>query len=102
VVDGGEFDTTTTGVKIGTINTPLTGGTIYWFVYLTNTATPTPNPADIPQGGPSCGASGTTFVNNGAISVAATYGALSTLDPFPAGGVLTTALPAVVALRFSA
>jgi hypothetical protein len=40
LVDGGEFDTTTTGIKEATISQALAADTLYWFAFTAGTAAP--------------------------------------------------------------
>lgn len=101
VVDGGEYDTTATGVKTTTISNVLSPG-LYWFAYVCGTAAPTVrsiaiasiNNAILGVPGSSSGSWSIPW------SVNYTYAALP--DPYTAGGAsLTGGVTTAIAVRFS-
>ena len=100
VVDGGEFDTTTTGVKSATISNVLAPG-LYWFVFHAGVAAPTIR-------GWGVAALNNTILGISAVSgwdsvfrVTKAYAALP--DPFTAGGGWQRGVTApAIAVRFSA
>jgi hypothetical protein len=104
IVDGGEFDTTTTGIKSATISTVLTPNVRYWAAYLCGTAAPTiRTPINSMLDGSIIGISNS--IGNAmppwGLRVAQTYGALP--GTFPASaGFGTTETPAGIFLRYLA
>jgi hypothetical protein len=104
VVDGGEFDTTTTGVKVATVSATLDPNVRYWAAYLCGTAAPTIRvPTNTQLDGTIIGIS--SAIGNQmppwGVRVAQTYGALP--GTFPASaGFGTTEAPAGIFLRYSA
>ncbi len=84
LVDSGELDVATTGLKSATISQALTPGTLYWLACVTGTVAPNLRSLGTAQAIPSLGFDN-VFVGPGAgWIVAFTYGALP--DPFTAGG----------------
>jgi len=97
VLDGGEFATTSTGVKSATVSQPLEPEILYWFVITAGVAAPTvrTTPMWWPMGMDS------TLTNIGTrITVAQTYGALPAT--FPSGGTIDSGVQFIVAVRYSA
>ncbi len=99
IVDGGEFDTTTTGVKAATVSVTLEPDILYWAVFLSGTAAPTIRRLDIT--GVWLGVPSTMGANAGnGVQVAQAYGALP--NPYTAGGIIQSATQPLVAARYSA
>jgi hypothetical protein len=102
IVDGGEFVTSTTGLKAATINQALTANTLYYLVFLAGTAASTIRCLALAGCAVVLGldnALGTTPAVG--ISVSQAYGALP--GTFPAGGAVITAVPVpAIGVRFSA
>lgn len=101
VVDGGEFVTTTTGLKAATISQALAPNSLYWFVYICGTAAPTiaslPTAAQIPI----LGLPASSFaIDSGEWTVSQTYGALP--GTFPGGATSATGAAPTISGRYSA
>jgi len=103
VVDSGEFDTSSvggTGVKSATISTPLLPNTLYWFVILSGTATPTVRGITGQGVWPILGYPSTLGANpQTMLSVGQSYGTLPSSFPASATAVVST-IPEI-AVRYS-
>ncbi len=101
VVDGGQFDTTSTGVKTATISAALTENKLYWLVFLSGTAAPTVR-AGQPSSMPNVlGIDSAMGTGSGiGLNVARAYGALP--GTFPAGATVQTSSPIpIITVRYS-
>lgn len=79
VVDGGEFDTTTTGIKSTVISTTLTANTLYWFVFLCGVAAPSSRLTVLASGGAGLGYPSTLAAGSRSpVNITLAYAALPT------------------------
>jgi hypothetical protein len=101
VLDGGEFDSNSTGLKAATVSQALSPDGLYWFAYLCGVAAPTIRAVPVGDAFPILGvnnAFGTTPILGW--TVAQAYGALPATFPAGATGHVT-ATPAI-GVRYSA
>lgn len=100
VVDGGEFDTTTTGAKTSTISVSLAPNTLYWAVFLCGVSAATIRGITGQGAGGvlsyTSAVGGTTYTE---ISATQTYGTLPAT--YPSGGAVTSATIPMIAVRYS-
>lgn len=101
VVDGGEFDTSSgANVKAAVISQLLLPNTLYWFVILSGTATPTVRGVLGPDVWPILGYPSTLGANpQTLLSVAQAYGTLP--STFPAGATAVSSTIPQIAVRYS-
>ena len=104
VLDAGEVDVTTTGVKTLTINQAMDPGALYWFVLChdCDADAPTIRGWTLANSMPVLGIDPAMPSTTPQALWAATftYGALP--DPFTAGGALVTSITPMIAVRYSA
>jgi len=98
VLDGGEKDTTTTGVKSTTVSQVLEADVLYWAVLLAGTAAFSVSTHTV--GLPILGLPSSLNVAADFLTVAQTYGALPAT--FPASASISAGTKPIIAVRYSA
>lgn len=101
VVDGGEFDCTTIGVKSASVSVYLKPGTLYWLAVLVGTNAATFRLQGTTSTPPPVMGIAATFGSTvrAGLTVSKTYGALP--DPFTAGAAFATGGTAMVSVHYA-
>lgn len=102
VVDGGEFDTATTGVKTATVSVALTPHVLYWACYVCSATSPTIRTYSSVEGFPTLCGVGPTMGGSieNILNAAFTYAALP--STYPTGVPMGNLSIPMVAARYSA
>jgi hypothetical protein len=102
IVDSGELDTSSAGIKSATISTTLQGGTLYWLVFVANNSLATISCLALANLYPIFGLDNAFSTTLGVgLSVSYTFAALP--STFPGSATVITAVPIpAIAVRLSA